>query len=258
VERQGQVRIGTSGWIYKHWKGPVYPAGLPVARWLAHYAAALDTVEVNNSFYRLPSEDTFRAWARQAPAGFLFAVKASRFLTHMKKLRDPEQPLENVLGRARVLGPHLGPVLYQLPPGWRVNVGRLRHFLSLLPADLTHVVELRDPSWYVEEVREALAEHGVCFCIHDLRNEPSPDWVTGPAVYVRFHGPTARAYAGRYSAEQLQAWAERIDGYRRAGRDVYAYFNNDDTGHAFANARELRSLVSLREAEPAGATPAAG
>src|SRR5437660_1084096 len=115
---EGEVRIGTSGWIYKHWRGPVYPADLPVRRWLDHYAAAFDTVEVNNSFYRLPSADTFRSWAAQVPPGFLFAVKASRFLTHMKKLKEPEQPLENVLGRARELGPHLGPVLYQLPPGW--------------------------------------------------------------------------------------------------------------------------------------------
>src|SRR5205823_13851426 len=138
------------------------------------------------------SEAAFRAWAAQVPPGFLFAVKASRFLTHLKKLKDPEQPLENVLGRARLLGPRLGPVLYQLPPGWHVNLDRLRHFLALLPTDLTHVMEFRDPSWYADEVRAALAEHGVSFCVHDLRGQPSPDWVTGPAVYVRFHGPTVK------------------------------------------------------------------
>ena len=241
--REGRVRVGTSGWIYRHWKGVVYPADLPVRRWLAHYAASFDTVEVNNSFYRLPSEGTFRDWARQAPPGFLFAVKASRYLTHLKKLKDPERPLELFLGRARLLGEHLGPVLYQLPPGWHADVGRLRHFLSLLPADLTHVVEFRDPSWYSDEVRSALAGRGVGFCVHDLRGEPTPEWVTGSAVYVRFHGPTARAYAGRYSRGQLRAWAGRIGRWRRAGHDVYAYFNNDDAGHAVTNARELRSLL---------------
>ena len=241
----GNVRVGTSGWIYKHWRGPVYPPDLPPRRWLAHYAESFDTVELNNSFYRLPSEDAFRAWAAQAPPGFVFAVKASRYLTHMKKLRDPEQPLENVLSRARLLGPHLGPVLYQLPPGWHVNLDRLRNFLTLLPAGITHVLEFRDPTWYAEAVRVALAEYGVSFCIHDLRGEPSPDWVTGAAVYVRFHGPTAWAYAGRYSADQMRTWAERIDGWRRAGHDVYAYFNNDDAGHAVTNARELRDLLGL-------------
>ncbi len=247
---RGEVRVGTSGWIYKHWREVVYPVGLPVRRWLAYYTGLFDTVEVNNSFYRLPSEDTFRGWAGQVPPGFLFAIKASRFLTHMKKLKDPEQPLANVLGHASALGPHLGPVLYQLPPGWHVNLDRLRHFLAILPAGFTHVLEFRDPSWYVPEVRVALAEHGVGFCLHDLRNQPSPDWVTGPAVYVRFHGPTARAYAGRYGREQLKSWAGRIDGWRRAGHAVYAYFNNDDAGHAVANARELRALLGVPDPGP--------
>ena len=248
--REGRVRVGTSGWIYKHWKGTVYPAGLPARRWLDYYAGMFDTVELNNSFYRLPSEIAFREWARQAPPGFLFAVKASRYLTHMKKLKDPDEPLANVLGRARILGEHLGPVLYQLPPGWHADVGRLRHVLSILPADLTHVLEFRDPTWYADEVRAALAEHGVGFCVHDLRGEPTPEWVTGPAVYLRLHGPTARAYAGRYSGGQLQSWAERIDGWRRAGHDVYAYFNNDDAGYAVANARGLRAMLGLREPGP--------
>ena len=250
MAREGRVRVGTSGWIYRHWRGAVYPADLPVRRWFAHYAAAFDTVEVNNSFYRLPSAETFRGWARQAPPGFLFAVKASRYLTHMKKLKDPKAPLANVLGRARELGDRLGPVLYQLPPGWGADVGRLRHFLSLLPPDLTHVVEFRDPSWYTDEVRAALAGRGVGFCVHDLKGEATPDWTTGPAVYVRFHGPTARAYAGRYSAEQLRAWAARIDCWRRAGRDVFAYFNNDDAGHAVTNARELADLLGVGRAAP--------
>jgi uncharacterized protein YecE (DUF72 family) len=251
MTREVRLRVGTSGWMYKHWKGVVYPAKLPVRRWLAHYATLFDTVEVNNSFYRMPSDAAFHLWARQAPPGFLFAVKASRYITHMKKLMDPEAPVGLFLGRARELGEHLGPILYQLPTGRGADVGRLKHFLSILPTDLIHVVELRDPTWFTGAVRSALAERGVAFCVHDLRGEQTPEWVTARAVYVRFHGPTTRAYAGRYSPAQLRTWASRIERWQRDGHDVYAYFNNDNFGHAAANARELRSLLS-------GADPGSG
>jgi uncharacterized protein YecE (DUF72 family) len=241
-----QVRIGTSGWIYRHWRGVVYPSRLRTKDWFGHYAALFGTVEINNSFYRLPSEEAFDAWAHQAPLGFLYAVKASRFLTHMKKLKDPEGPLALILGRARRLGAHLGPILYQLPPHWRCDVARLRSFLELLPPELCHVFEFRDPSWYTDAVRDALTEHGACFCIHDLRGADCPEWLTGPAVYLRFHGPTEQAYAGGYPRAHLRRWAERIAGYVQAGRDVFAYFNNDDAGHAVADAQTLRSLVNAR------------
>ena len=238
-----RVHVGTSGWVYRHWRGVFYPRRLPAREWFGYYAAAFDTVEVNNTFYRLPDEQRFGAWARQAPPGFLYAVKASRYLTHLKRLKDAAEPLERFLGRARRLGEHLGPVLYQLPPHWACDVDRLRAFLELLPADLLHVFEFRDPSWYVEEVRELLAAHGACFCIHDLRGSVSPEWATGPAVYLRFHGPTARAYAGGYPTARLRLWAERVEAYLESGRDVFAYFNNDDAGHAVADARQLRALL---------------
>src|SRR5207244_1529086 len=154
--------------------GVFYPAALPVARWFAHYSRHFDAVEVNNTFYRLPAGGVFARWGRQAPAGFRFAIKASRFLTHNKKLKDPEQPLANLLGRARELGPHLGPVLYQLPPRWHCNPDRLRQFLAALPAGVEHVFEFRDPSWLNEGVRDLLAEYGAGFCIHDLRGFPCP------------------------------------------------------------------------------------
>jgi len=249
--REGRVRVGTSGWVYPHWRGAFYPRDLPVREWFGRYAEEFDTVEVNNSFYRLPSEETMRRWAAQAPAGFVYAVKASRFLTHRKKLKDPEGPLETFFARARLLGKHLGPVLYQLPPHWRRDAGRLRDFLRALPAGASHVFEFRGPSWYDDEVRRLLEEAGAGFCIHDLRGADVPDWVTGRVVYVRFHGPTARAYAGSYPRPQLEAWARRIEGYRRGGHDVYAYFNNDDAGHAAHNALQLRELLGL--AEPANA-----
>jgi len=239
-----QVRVGTSGWIYRHWRGVFYPEKLPVARWFDWYARTFDTVEVNNSFYRLPSEEVFRDWGKMAPPGFLFAVKASRYLTHLKKLKDPEAPLENFLGRARKLGRRLGPVLYQLPPHWRCDPARLATFLKLLPHDVQHAVEFRDPSWYTDRVRELLTEAGVGFCIHDMHESPAPLWVTGPLVYVRFHGPTAVHYAGKYDRRRLRTWAERIRGFHGDGRDVFVYFNNDGGGHAVTNARQLRELLA--------------
>lgn len=239
-------RVGTSGWIYQHWRGVFYPAEMPVKHWFAHYTGFFDTVEINNSFYRLPSEEAFDAWASQAPPGFLYTLKASRFLTHMKKLKDAEGPLDLILGRARCLGPHLGPILYQLPPRWRCDLPRLRSFLKLLPLDLRHVLEFRDSSWYIDAVRDALAEQGVCFCIHDLRGADCPEWLTGPTVYLRFHGPTEQAYAGGYSRSHLSRWTERIAGYVQTGRDVFAYFNNDIGGHAVEDARTLKSLMDAR------------
>jgi uncharacterized protein YecE (DUF72 family) len=241
----GQVRIGTSGWIYQHWRRAFYPADLPVKRWFAFYSESFDTVEINNTFYRLPPPTVFKAWAAQAPPGFLYAVKASRFLTHMKKLKDATGPLDNILGRARLLGDHLGPVLYQLPPHWHRDTDRLRQFLELLPVGLEHVFEFRDPSWYTDEVCRLLDEHGVGFCIHDLRGASSPRWVTGPLAYVRFHGPTQTAYAGFYPRRHLEGWAEQIVEFQSAGRDVHVYFNNDQRGYAVANARELRTLLGM-------------
>jgi uncharacterized protein YecE (DUF72 family) len=239
----GQVRIGTSGWIYKHWRGRFYPADLPSARWFDFYRHSFDTVEVNNTFYRLPPAEVFVAWRRQAPPGFTYAIKASRFLTHHKKLKDAQEPLENILVRARLLGPRLGPVLYQLPPRWHCNPKRLREFIGLLPYDIRHVFEFRDASWYREEIRELLAETGMSFCIHNLRGLPCPVWVTGAIAYLRFHGPTEVAYAGRYGRAHLRGWAERLEEIRQAGRDVYVYFNNDDSAQAVTNARELREML---------------
>lgn len=240
----GAIRVGTSGWIYRHWRGVFYPRDLPVKRWFTCYCKAFATVEINNTFYRLPAAEVFDEWRQQAPAGFVYAVKASRYLTHLKKLKDPADPLDHLLGRARQLGPHLGPVLYQLPPHWHCDVARLDHFSAALPSDLKHVFEFRDPSWYNDEVQALLTARGMSFCIHDLKGDPCPVWVTGPLVYLRFHGPTSVAYAGRYRLAHLRGWAEHIRRFQQAGRDVYVYFNNDDAGHAVTNAWELRELLA--------------
>jgi uncharacterized protein YecE (DUF72 family) len=245
MPRIGRLRMGTSGWVYKDWRGIFYPPRLPMTRWFAHYAAHFDTVEVNNTFYRHVPESTFDKWREQAPPEFLYAVKANRILTHRKKLNDAAAILPDILGPARKLGPHLGPVLYQLPPHWGCDLERLRSFLGALPSDLWHVVEFRDSSWYTDEVRGLLDERGAGFCIHDLRGERTPHWATGRLAYVRFHGPTERAYHGRYSQGLLQRWAETISEFRAEGRDVFVYFNNCFDGAALADARDLRDLLEL-------------
>lgn len=236
-------RVGTSGWVYPHWRGIFYPPDLPQDRWLVHYARHFDTVEINASFYRLPTAEQFARWREQAPPGFTFAVKANRYLTHRKRLKDAEAPLARLLERARHLEGALGPILYQLPPRWRANPERLEAFACLLPGDLIHAFEFRDPRWFCEEVRQVLARHGLAFCIFHAPEWACPFWVTGPAIYLRFHGAGV-LYGGRYTREDLQVWAERIRGWLEEGYDVYAYFNNDAFGHAVANAAELREMVS--------------
>jgi uncharacterized protein YecE (DUF72 family) len=241
----GAARVGCSGWEYKHWRGDFYPATLPRARWFEYYAAAFDTVEINNTFYRLPEEHTFEAWAARAPAGFLYAVKASRFLTHMKKLKEPEEPVDRLFSRMRPLGRHLGPVLYQLPPGWRADCDRLEQFLQVLPARVRHVIEFRDPSWYAGEVAEMLDRYGVARCLHDMHGSATGRDRVGPFVYVRFHGATGQ-YSGGYPDARLRAWADWLHDQRTAAVDVFAYFNNDVGGHAPRDARTLRTLLDAR------------
>jgi uncharacterized protein YecE (DUF72 family) len=250
VVQAGKIRIGTSGWIYNHWRGVFYPPQLPVKRWFAFYSRHFDTVEINNTFYRLPDEQVFRAWRQQAPGGFVYAVKASRFLTHMKKLKDPAESLERILGRARRLGPHLGPILFQLPPHWQCDAARLHAFAACLPGDLQHVLEFRDLSWCADTIHDILTRAGISFCMHDSHGLRWPQWVTGPIVYVRFHGPQGERYAGRYPRAHLRLWAERIRSLQQTGHDVYAYFNNDREGHAVTNARELREMLAIAAPAP--------
>lgn len=236
------IRIGTSGWVYPHWRGLFYPAELRQEDWFGHYAAHFDTVEINNTFYRLPSEAAFANWREQAPAGFLYALKASRFLTHLKKLKDPHAPLEHFFTRAAQLGVSLGPVLYQLPPHWQLNLPRLEGFLASLPRKRRHAVEFRDPSWLVEPVFRLLEHYGAAHCVHDLPPLHVPPRVTAPFVYLRYHGDSA--HHGDYPTDHLALQAQRIRAWHAQGLDVYAYFNNDVEGYAVRNAMLLRSLLA--------------
>ena len=245
LNRYPAVRVGCSGWQYRHWRGDFYPAELAQSRWFAHYALTFDTVEINNTFYRLPPPETFAKWRDQAPAGFLYAVKASRFLTHMKKLKDPADPLVRFFGRARHLGPHLGPVLYQLPPRWPVDLPRFEHFLRSLPAQYQHAIEFREPSWYDDRVFAMMEQHRVALCLHDMHGSATGRTRVGPFVYVRFHFGTSK-YGGRYDDDRLDDWADWLASQIREGFSAYAYFNNDVGGHAPRDAVRLRKRLRER------------
>jgi uncharacterized protein YecE (DUF72 family) len=240
-----RARVGCSGWQYRDWKKRFYPEDLPQSRWLEYYAKTFDTVEINNSFYRLPTREAVVGWRSRAPRGFLFAVKASRYLTHLRKLKDPADPLDLFFDRARLLQRHLGPVLYQLPPRWRANQERLQHFLGEIPRDVKQAIEFREADWYTPATFDALARSHVALCLHDMPGSAPPRTVVGPFVYVRFHGATAK-YAGSYSDDQLSEWADWLGAQLDGGHDVFAYFNNDRDGHAVQNALTLRELIESR------------
>jgi uncharacterized protein YecE (DUF72 family) len=238
-------RIGTSGYVYPHWRRRFYPAGLPVREWLPFYARQLDTVELNNPFYRLPPADTFAGWRAQVPPTFLFAVKASRYLTHVKKLREPAGPLRRLLGRARRLGPTLGPILFQLPAGFHLSLDRLDGFLAALARQrlvpgLRAVLEVRHPSWLDPDATRRLEKAGVALCLADGKALAVTGPLTADFVYVRRHGA---GRSGNYPEAALRADARRVRGWLRERRDVYVYFNNDAHGYAVQNARRLRELL---------------
>lgn len=228
--------------MYRHWRGLFYPEELPVKRWFAHYAESFDTVEINASFYRLPKPETFEAWRDQAPPGFRYAVKANKYLTQALKLTNCAEPLQRMLVPTRRLAETLGPVLYQLPPRFKLNLDRLESFLALLPSDLTHVFEFRDNSWNDDRVFELLDRHGASFCAHDMPDLVTPRIAVGPVAYVRFHGGQGK-YWGRYADEALLSWTDWIAQQARAGRPVWAYFNNDLGGAAPVDALTLRAMV---------------
>ncbi len=228
--------------MYRHWRGLFYPQDLAVKRWFAHYAAAFDTVEINNSFYRLPTPETFAAWRAQAPEGFCYAVKANRYLTQARKLKDCEEPMARMMASVAALDPALGLLLYQLPPRFKVNLERLEAFLAIVPEGHANVFEFRDPSWHCDAVFALLERRGASLCVHDMPGPASPRVAVGPVAYVRFHG-TAGKYVGRYSDEALHDWTDWIAAEAHGGRTVWAYFNNDIHGHAIDDALALKAMI---------------
>ena len=235
--------VGTSGWSYEHWSGIFYPPELPQSRWLQHYASCFNTVEVNNTFYRLPKEGAWRRWALLAPTSFRYAVKGSRFITHIKRLRDVEGSVQLFLGRASLLGESLGPVLWQLPPSLRRDDDLLSDFLALLPRDVRHVFEFRHRSWLERDVFFLLRMHNAGFCAYHMVDWETPLEATTDFAYVRFHG-SGSLYGGNYSDDDLGDWAARIRSLPEDVGDVYCYFNNDAFGYAVDNALLLRRLLA--------------
>ncbi len=239
---RGELRIGTSGWHYDHWIGRFYPEKARKADLLSIYTETFDSVEINNTFYQLPSPETLSAWSEQTGEGFLFACKGSRYITHMKKLKDPKESVARFFEVVDALGNKLGPILFQLPPNWRANAERLEAFLDGLPDGHRYAFEFRDESWFAPDVLAALYSHGAGLCIYELGDQRSPLEVTADFVYVRLHGP-GEAYQGEYDAGTLAAWSRLISGWRDDGRDVFCYFDNDEKAYAAFNARSLLALV---------------
>ena len=247
--------MGTSGYQYRHWRGVLYPEGLAQRLWLPWYATTFDTVELNATFYRLPTLEAAERWRALAPPRFTFAVKGSRYLTHMKRLLDAGEGLRRFYAPVSRLAPKLGPVLWQLPPRFAPDLARLDRFLARLPAG-RHAVEFRDPAWYSEETCDVLDRHGAAFCEHDHLKQPPPR-LTGRFRYVRFHGTTGR-YSGRYGADALRPFAESYLASAARGVPVFVYFNNDLGGHAVRDALDLLALVGEdRDAVAATAHPGA-
>lgn len=247
-----QVRIGTSGWSYPHWRGRFYPADLPQPRLLGFASRRLPTIEVNMTYRRMPAPDVFDAWREAVPEGFLFSVKAPRTITHDARLEDAATPLRQFLRDAWRLRETLGLVLFQLPPSLHADHGLLSRFLDLLPAGPRYAFELRHPSWFTRDTYMLLADHAAGFVIHDFGRHGSPIVETAPFIYLRLHGPTGR-YRGTYDTTTLLAWATKTQEWRERGFEIFTYLNNDERANATRDARQLRDLISS-EVAPAGAT----
>lgn len=235
--------IGTSGFHYPDWRGSFYPPGLAAREFLPFYSTRFKSLEVNNTFYRLPLETTLTRWRDVTPEGFVFAVKASRFITHVKRLEEAEGSVATFLDRIRCLGPKLGPVLLQLPSRFPFNGSKLDAFCHVLGKDARFTFEFRDPGWFRKETCDILSRHNMAFCIYDFSGTQSPDAVTADFVYIRFHGPLKSPYRGGYSESFLDGWAGKIRRWMKEGKAVYVFFDNTMDGHAAADARKMQHLL---------------
>lgn len=239
-----KVYIGTSGYNYKHWRECFYPPDLSEEDWLAYYAEKLQSVEINNTFYGLPQKETVEKWREEVPEDFIFSVKASRYITHLKKLKDPSEPVENFLDKVKLLKEKLGPVLFQLPPHWKADIERLDKFTKSLPTGYRYVFEFRDHSWNGGDVYSLLKDRGMSFCIYDLAGYQSPVQVTSDLVYVRLHGPSVKKYEGEYKDKDLEKWCDRVNQWQKEKLDVFMYFDNDQNAFAAKNAMRLWKMLN--------------
>lgn len=253
MKKQTSIFIGTSGWEYKHWKNVFYPKNITGKEHLEYYAKYFSTVEVNNSFYHLLNNKVVNNWINSTPEDFVFAVKASRYITQMKKLKEPKASTEKFFESIKPFGEKIGPILFQLPPNFGFNGQRLEEFIvtcvtqnktcSKETPDYKYVFEFRNPSWYNEKTYEILNRYNCAFCIYNLGTTQTPKEITADFVYMRFHGNYGLG-SGKYSTKELEGFAQDINNFTSKGKDVYCYFNNDEAGFAVENAIELRKRVS--------------
>lgn len=242
------IHIGTSGWSYDHWKGPFYPGDLSSDHMLAYYSRYFSSVEINNSFYHLPEKQTLEHWRSTVPKHFLFTAKVSRYITHMKKLKDPAESVSTFLQRISTLEDKLGPILFQLPPRWRFNAERLSTLLGILSRDFRYAFEFRDTSWLNEQTYELLSRYNAAFCIYELDGFLSPKKITADFVYIRLHGPDG-PYQGSYNTPTLSGWAGALSTWLRQGLMIYCYFDNDEIGYAAQNAYQLQAMLQRQIAK---------
>ena len=239
------IRVGTCGWQYDDWRGAFYPAKLPTAHWLSTYSAAFDTVECDNAFYRLPTRETFEKWADASPPGFLMSVKASRFLTHIKRLKDPGEPVKRLLESCAGLGDKLGPLLVQLPPTMKADPDRLSACLDCFPPGLRVAVEPRHDSWWTEQVRDILARHGAALVWSDrLRKPQAPLWRTTDWGYLRLHQGRL-GFPPNYHPATLRRWLRRIHETWATAETVFVYFNNDAGAAAVRDAQAMQRMLGM-------------
>lgn len=236
-----KVFVGTSGWIYGHWDGVFYPQGLPYKEKLEYFAKRFKTTEINYSFYHLPRPATFRNWARRVPQGFVFSVKASRFITHIKRLKGVKEPTDTFIKNAESLGKKLGPILFQFPPSFKADLKRLEAFLKILPKKHRFAFEFRHPSWFCEEVYKLLKKYRTALCIADSPGYPKEIKATAGFVYIRMHG-SKKLFSSEYTPKELQEWAGIIKAFLKQKKDVFVYFNNDAAGFAVKNATQLLKM----------------
>lgn len=244
-KKKGKSYIGTSGWHYKHWMGNFYPSDLKPRQLIDFYVQYFNTLEINSSFYRLPPLKTFQGWRTQVPEDFIFAVKANRFITHMKKLKDPKETIGNFFESVKGLEEKLGPILFQLPPNWKFNQERLEEFLAALPQGYRYTFEFRNQTWYNDIVFDLLKKYNSAFCIYELDHHLSPMKATSSFIYVRLHGPGGK-YAGSYSNKALTGWADNCIKWNEEKKDVFVYFDNDQLGFAAKNAKKLKEMIELK------------
>ena len=245
MKQQNKIFIGTSGWHYPHWVGPFYPAGTKPADFFEYYKKFFSTLEINNSFYRLPEKKTFQMWKKNSPEDFIFSVKASRYITHIRKLNDPKEITEVFFDRVAGLGKKCGPILFQFPPSFRINIERLSDFLRILPKKYKYTFEFRHKSWHNEDVTKLLQKYNAAFCIYELEGFVSDKIVTADFVYIRLHGPDGK-YAGSYSDGQLKEWADFIKDCHNRKLDVFCYFDNDQAAYAPKNALKLKESLRIK------------